>query len=458
MRDLMLFAGVVLGFACASLLAQDVAKPQTGEEKLIAGFEDAEPPKDWYAQDGKLSLSPDHATEGKQALKVELTAGAYPGFGVELRAQDWSPYDALRFSLTSEGRESQLVTIRVDETASRGYGTRCNFEDKTVAVSLHFGLNEIEIPIASMKQGTPESQGINVARVKLLRVFAGGLKKPVTWHLDNVRLVRAERKGPDTLVIADFDKVEGAVKPAGGTNVEPVDAPEGQGGKALKVTLTPDAQYPGVYVAVPQDWLSYDALVFSVYCPEGSATPTGMALKVNAGDGRSMTFSTELQKGMNEIYLPLELASFVSLSRVRELNLFWGRRAAAETVVLDNFRLVREKLVDAPTRHAPAAEGDRFAIDFTGLQVGKNTCMMVTAWVPLKDGGYRVVRANSPDKAQLSYGFDAEALAGMADKKPVRVWVMFLDHGVWHWCETHVPLKADGQTKFTLDDRARFGI
>jgi hypothetical protein len=278
------------------------------------------------------------------------------------------------------------------------------------------------------------------------------------WFVDNVRLVRAERKAPDTLVLANFDDVGGTVKPAGGTNVEAVDAPEGKPGKALKVQLTPDAEYPGVFVAVPPDWLSYDALVFNVYCPEGSATPKGMCFKINAGDGRSMTFSTELQKGMNEVYAPLELASFVSLSRVRELNLFWGRRAGTETVVLDNFRLTREKLVDAPSRHAVPADTDRLAVDFTGLQVGKNTCMMVTAWVPLKDGGYRVVRANSPDKAQISYGFDAGAFAGYAEGKPVRVWALFLDHGVWNWCETHVKLKPEGQTKFTLDDKTRFGF
>lgn len=458
MRKLAWFAFAVLGAAAVSAWSDDIAKPATGEEKRIAGFEEEAPPAGWYAQDGKVAVSADHATEGKQSLRIDLVAGAYPGFGLDLKGDDWSSYDALRFSVFSEAKDAQWVSIRIDDVSSRGYGTRYNLEDRAVAVRLQPGANEVELTLASMKQGTPESQGLDVRQVKVLRVFIGGLKQPVTWHLDNVRLVRAERKAPDVLVLADFDKVAGEVKPGGGTGVETVDAPEGAGGKALKVMLTPEGEYPGVYVAVPTDWLGYDALVFNVTCPEDVATPKGMSIKVSAGDGRTMTFNTELHKGANEVCLPLDLASFVSLGRVRELNLFWGRRAAVETVVLDDFRLVREKLVDAPTRHAVAAETDRFAIDFTGLRVGKNTCMMVTVWVPLKDGGYRVVRADSPDKAQIGYGFDAGAFAGCAEGKPVRVWTLFLDHGVWNWCETHVKLKPEGQTQFTLDDRARFGM
>ncbi len=441
--------------ACVAALML-AAAAAWAEEKVVAGFEDAAAPAEWYASDGKLSVSTEHATEGKQSLKVELSPGDYPGWGVDFKGADWSGYDALRFSLFNEGREPQWVSIRIDDASSKGYGTRFNMEDRQVAVQLHMGANEIEIPIRSLRQGTPESQGIDPLKVASLRMFVGGLKKPVTWYLDGVRLVRAERKGPDSLVFADFDQVPGTVKAGPGTTIEPVDAPEGKPGKALKLLLTPDGDYPGVYVTPPADWLGYDALVFDVTCPEGTPTPGGLSIKIPAAD-RSMTLATGLQKGTNEICVPLDLASFLSQGRVKDLNLFWSRRQQPETVIVDNFRLVRERLADAPTRHAEAADTDRLTIDFTGLKVSRNTCLMTTAWIPLKAGGYRVVRANAEKKAQNSYGLDAEAFADYADSKPVRLWGMVLDHGVWHFCETHVPMSAAGRTKVTLDDKSRFG-
>ena len=465
-----ILGGLIVCLSCAWIMTQgcgvstpDAATPAPAAtaaagpaEKVFGGFED-EIPKEWYGSEAKLSSSEDHATEGKKSMQADLEPGQYPGIGVDLKGQDWSGYRALRFSVFNKNGGTQWVSIRIDDTASKGYSTRYNLEDHAVAVKFNPGQNEIEIPIASLRQGTPESQGIDVGRIKLIRMFIGGLKRPITLFFDNFRLAPAEPKGPDALTLADFDTVPGKVEPGTGTQIRVEASPDGKNGQALRIELTPEGDYPGVYVSPPQDWLSYDLLCFNIFCPEDKSTPGAMSFKISDGAGRQQTFSTGLVKGMNEICLPMEAASFVSLSRVKELNLFWGRPAGNLVVYLDNVRLERAKLTDHPSRHDAAAEGDPFAIDFTGLQTGKNTCYMVTAWIPLEAGGYRVVRCNAPSKQQVSYSIDAEAFKGYAAGKPIRVWTVFLDHGVWNCCETFIPLKATGPTKLMFDDAARFG-
>ncbi|HUW57833.1 MAG TPA: hypothetical protein VMZ92_14425 [Planctomycetota bacterium] len=435
----------------------DEKKAPEDEVKVIGGFEDGTPGA-WYGAGAKIAVSDEHATEGKRSLRADLEAGQYPGIGIELRSQDWSKYHVLRFDVYNGRGGTRWFTTRIDAADSKGYSTRFNLEDQTVALRLEPGKNAFEIPIGSLWQGTPESQGIDPTRVKLFRIFFGGLNRPISLYFDNFRLVREAPTGPDRLTIADFDDVPGKVTPSAGTNVSVQPDPEGKGGRTLKLELTPEGNYPGVNIAVPPNWLTYDLLSFNVFCPEAESTPGSMAFKVIDGVGRQQTFSTGLQKGMNVICLPVEAASFTSLGRIRELNLFWGRPNGTLVVYLDDVRLERAGLVSHPSCHNTAAEDDRLAIDFTGLQAGRNTCFMVTAWVPLEAGGYRVVRCNAPSKQQISYGIADDAFEGYAEGKPVRVWAVFLDHGMWFWCETFIPLKPTGQTKLYLDNRTRFGL
>ena len=445
----LLFAGCE-GKELQSSEAAKTAPPAVDPNvQLIAGFEDAEVPQGWSAGDGKLSISEDHATEGKQSLRVRLTKGAYPGVGVQLRGADWSDYDALCFSLYNSGGDRR-GTIRIDEVKSAGYGTRYNLEDAAVALTFRKGANEVELPIASMRQGTPESQGIDVTRIREFKIFFGGLDQTLTLHLDNVRLVRAPRTGPDTCVIADFDKVEGKVTAAAAETTTRVEASPTGEGNALRIELPPDANYPGVQVAVPENWLAYDLLAFDlVPARSGAATPGSVTVKIVDGTGRRQTLSATPREGTSTVTLPLEAASFTALGHVTELHLFWGKSDQARVVYLDNVRLVRAKRVNHPTRHSTAAADDPLALDFSDVLVGKNTCYMVTAWIPLADGRVRVARCSSPDKMQKSYSIDAAAFADRDETKSVRVWVTFLDHGVWHWCERDVTLEATGQTKLS---------
>ena len=459
MRKLALLAVVIMGLGAASMLfADDVFRPTTGEEKLLGGFEGETVPREWEPNaDTKLSISTEHATEGKQSLKVEMSKGAYPGVGLVGRAQDWSTYDALRFTVFNQNAGTVWCTVRVDDATSRGIGSRFSMDDHVVAIRINNGVNDIEVPICALKQGTPESQGLDATRIKQFKFFIGDLKRDAVLFFDNVRLVREERKAPDVLPIADFDKPPGKITAGAGAVVTEVDNPSGKDGKCAKIDLSPEADYPSVYITAPADWLSYDLVCIDIFCPEAVATPNNLAFKVTDSTGRGQTFCTGLVKGMNEVCIPMEALSFLSPGRVKDFSLFWSKLNANMTVYVDNVRLERAKLADYPTRHAVGAAADKFLIDYTAIPRGKNTCYMATTWVPLKAGGYRVVRCNSPDKKQLSYGIDADAFKDADEKKPVRVWTMFLDHGVWSLCEAFVPLKKDGQTKFSLDDAMRFG-
>ena len=434
-----LFAG-----ACIVGCGDDAGKP-------FAGFEDGIP-KGWSGAESKISISDEHATEGAKSLCVEAEAGDYPGFGIEFDNADWSKHRALRFSLFSTLKKTRTVSIRIDDASSKSYGTRFNLEGKNTAPKISPGANEIEIPIASLLQGAPESQGLDVTRIKLMRLWMGGLKAPTTIYVDNFRLIAADENAPKIVVIADFDDASGKVTSAKGTIKSVVDAPEGLKGKSLKVEGTPAASYPGVTFAVPEDWLSYDALSFKVLCPKNTDTPSGLAIKVSAKSGRRQTFNLGLKEGLNEITFPIEIAGFVELGRVAELAIFWGKPATNEVIYIDDVRLEREKLVDYPTQHHAAKADDRLALDYSAVKMGRNTCFMATVWIPLKSGGFRVLRCNSPGRSQKTYGIGADAFKGYAEGKPVRVWTAVLDHGVWPWCETQIVLKPEGRTTLTVED------
>lgn len=446
---------VIASLVAGLLLAGCGAKSETADAesnvKLIAGFEDAEVPKDWDAGPGKLSISEDHATEGKHALCVRLTKGQYPGVGVQLHGADWSSFDALRFSVYNTA-DDRRMSIRIDDVKSTKYSTRYNLEGRKTGVTLKHGANEVELAIGSLRQGTPESRGLDVTAIREFKIFFGGLDQSLTLFLDNVRLVRSPRTGPDQRVIADFDDVKGKMTPSAGTVLRTRISPD-RPGMELGIEMTPEATYPGISLDVPSDWLGYDFLTFELIRPNTTAPASRrFSLKVVDGTGRRQTFGMAAKGPLYTVTLPVEAAGFTALGRISELVIFWGKPDKTRLIYLDNVRLIRAKHTNHPSRHDEANATDRLALDFSGVRFGRNTCFMVTAWIPLTDGTHRVVRCNAAAKKQTSYSIDADAFVDYAQNKPVRLWVVFLDHGVWNVCERAVTLEPTGQTKLVFTD------
>ena len=260
--------GLMTACFAAGCASAGVSGPVGEKGVVILGdFEDGST-NDWAAGgDTTLSVSLDHPTRGNKALKAEFGTTGYPGIGLTLKDADWSKYAALRLSVFNPSTTHQKLAVRIDDLASTDYGTRYNLDS---GLPLRPGLNELEVTVASLKIGTLLSRGLDVRRIRQVRFFMSGLKKPVTLYFDNIRLVPARADGPVRLVLSDFDGTVNAKRTtAEGTRDEIANRPDGAGGKALRLTLTPAGSYPGIsFYQMPQDWLDYDLLAIDLYGPQ----------------------------------------------------------------------------------------------------------------------------------------------------------------------------------------------
>ena len=405
------------------------------ETRLIAGFEDQKL-EGWEGTGGTtVQVSEAYATEGKCSLRADMPPGDYPGVGVDFRKfPDWSDCQAFRFSAFNAGKNSLKVCVRIDDAGSKNFATRYN--NDMYPHTLNPGSNEVEVTVAALREGSMLARGLDVSRIRTIRVFVGGCKSPVTLYFDNFRVVSEKTAGAATLTVADMDSGNSARWTAAGGAEGKVEAnPDGASGSALKLTLSPEGEYPRVdFSGMDRDWLSYDLLRFDLTCPRDVPTPRSMDVKIVDFAGRGQTIDLRLQKGKNTIVLPLEIGGEVGLGKVCSVSLFKDAPQVKEEVFIDNMVLCRSDLVQHPSVYGPATNDAAMTVDFTGMHVPRNTCFMALVYVPLKDGKTRAIRCNSPGKDVVKYGIPASAFADADADKPVRLWAFVSDHGGWmYW-------------------------
>lgn len=423
------------GCAGPAAIAPDTA-PAPGATVMLGDFEngldgwEATGAGDKADEKPKLSLSDQHATHGKQSLKVELPAGPYPGAGIEFKTpQDWSNCQAVRLSLFNASKDTWAMSVRADDTASKDFSTRYNGD--MYLFKLAPGANEVEVTMAALRQGSFLARGLDVERIKRIRIF-GRTKEPTTLYMDNVSLVCGKPQAAGEMILADFDKSNAAkwATMDGATGTIEV-SPDGRG-KSLKLELTNAGKYPKVeFTGMNGDWLKYDLLAFDATCPTGSPSPSSLSVKITDAAGRAQTISVALSKGANAAVLPLEIAAEVGLGKVKTLALFAAGPADKQVVHIGNVRLRRSGVENFPTVRDARVDKPALTLDLTDFKAPRNTCCMAMVFIPLMDGRTRIVRCNSPGKGELKYALGQESFAGAAVDKPVRAWVFVSDHGVW---------------------------
>jgi photosystem II stability/assembly factor-like uncharacterized protein len=87
-------------------------------ERLLSDFEDANSLRLWGKPDN-AHLVDEHATQGKQALKITLSKGLTSGSWSRL-PRDWSKYDHLRLDFFNPG-ESIRLAVRFKDGTGKGY-------------------------------------------------------------------------------------------------------------------------------------------------------------------------------------------------------------------------------------------------------------------------------------------------------------------------------------------------
>lgn len=457
---LMLLAAAAMNCTTTSHVIATSNPPATsanGAERMLGDFEDGTVQKwDGTGSDKvALSVSDQHATSGKKSLKVDLPAGQYPGVGLEFKAkQDFSPYQAIRASVFVQGGGCKMC-VRVDDWDSKGFGGRYN-GDEPYVYKLNPGMNEVEVTMAALKQGSFMARGLDVDRIRQLRFFCPGLGKDTTLYIDNVRLVSPKAATADTMLVASFDKDADAKFTANdGAKATVVPAPivgsgaekvlESTRGKALKVELTPEGgEYPGLnFKPLKSDWLGYDVLTLDIFCPKDTPSPRAISMKIVDTTNRKQMITIPLQRGANSIRLPLEIVAGVSLGKVAEVNLYTPAPSITETVFIQSIKVERFASVEFRTvrdssikQDASAKEFDGLTIDCSKLAVPRNTCFQANVFIPLQGGKTRIVRCNSAwanmkERGQTIYAIPAAALEGCDKSKPIEAFVFVSDHDVW---------------------------
>ncbi len=179
MKSLVLAALVALLGGCSGLVSAGT--------KTIADFEDG---VDGFASEAagtRLSVARSPGIlGGKQALRLQLPPGPYPGVYKDLGGADWSGLDVLALDVHNPTKRALVLYLRVDDVKSKGYSTRFNLSP---GVDLPPGATTVEIPLALMARASSESRGIDLSQVKAVFFFLNKQTEPVELWIDNVRLL-----------------------------------------------------------------------------------------------------------------------------------------------------------------------------------------------------------------------------------------------------------------------------
>jgi len=147
------------------------------EEKGLQSFESSDALQGWRAS-GAMSLVTDHATKGKQALRVVLEKMG-SSIGAEGLNWDLRGYDKLKLDILNDG-PPVIVTLKVTDKAGRTY--------QSWYYLIKTGYNRVEYIIDGF------ASAMNISQISSfnLRIDAE-TPRPVTFYMDNIRITR----GPD---------------------------------------------------------------------------------------------------------------------------------------------------------------------------------------------------------------------------------------------------------------------
>ncbi len=450
---------VLTGLACASALLCGACVPSGGgapggaasrHEFIIASFERGEDPCEALADNVKVVYGKGLSTRGKCSAQVSLPPGPYPGLAipvtrepgrrdrspeaVEAAGGDWSKWDALAFDTINPGESDISLSIRIDDLLSRSYSSRLNYANWA---KLKPGVTSWVLPLKGLELGSIGSRGLDLKNIRTLIFFVLNVKKPMAFHIDNVRLLRG------AALPAAASIIPAAVKANEGVEVT---ASEG-GSVACKIT---GGRYPGFSFRPKQsDWLGYDCLRIAT----DADAARSMTIKVDDGSGRSEQCITGIPKGKNTTRLPLHILGHMDLTRIRRVAIFF-RPEPGGTVSFGEVSLEPSR-GDIPAGASPmtpaAPDGTRLELDCLGLaEVGRNTGMAFFAYP--RHG--RTLVATPRGKGDLRQVLPLAGMTAPGGRLPVAAY--FLDHGMRHFASFELEVKPGDRSvwKPTIKDLA----
>ena len=130
-----------------------------------------------------FELSEEHATSGKQSLKVSLPPGQYPGINFQKIKKNWSEGNYFGIDVFNPSEERITFHIRIDDNKS-GWEYADRFD---INFELKQGINHISIPTDSIRTNI-HHRPLNLKRIKRMMVFIPNNSKKRELFIDNIRL------------------------------------------------------------------------------------------------------------------------------------------------------------------------------------------------------------------------------------------------------------------------------
>ncbi len=177
MRKAMLVAlgCTVAAFAAAVWAADEAPKVET---TMLFDFDEENALTRFDANGTETAISTEHATSGKQSLKVTFKAGegATSLYTERWPVKDWSAANVLKMDIFAD--EAVTLTMTIKDTASTNYETRFNMDE----LVLNKGANTVSVSLADV------AAKIDLKKIKSMTLVTSGLAKDVVVYLDTVRL------------------------------------------------------------------------------------------------------------------------------------------------------------------------------------------------------------------------------------------------------------------------------
>ena len=130
-----------------------------------------------------FELSPEHATSGRNSLRLILPPGKYPGINFRDIPGDWSKRSNFRMDIFNPSRENCTLHVRIDDNRS-GWEYADRFDRN---FDLEPGMNRISIPLNSIKTNI-HPRPLNLDKIKQFMFFVPDNPKKRELFMDNIRL------------------------------------------------------------------------------------------------------------------------------------------------------------------------------------------------------------------------------------------------------------------------------
>eukprot|EP00825_Cyclidium_porcatum_P051842 TRINITY_DN9656_c0_g1_i1.p1 TRINITY_DN9656_c0_g1~~TRINITY_DN9656_c0_g1_i1.p1 ORF type:complete len:488 (+),score=37.11 TRINITY_DN9656_c0_g1_i1:307-1770(+) len=187
--------------------------PLLGQQvKVLQDFEQASDLRLWEFKQKSGTLSDQHATSGKQSLKI--SANEY--LNSFRLPRDWSGYDSLDIDMFVEGNSPVAGTLLIaDEAWQQKGGSYWNRHNGSF--TLRPGANVVSVPVNGLYRGEAGSRNndikSNISPSQIIRVDLGfKTSEPAgSVHLDHLRLVKESR--PEGILAFDFGPENQALFP-----------------------------------------------------------------------------------------------------------------------------------------------------------------------------------------------------------------------------------------------------